>query len=246
MWTRPTKRRRKAYEKTEAIQFLENRLQEENNQYRIINENKTTLPANIGNVIPNFFTTDSQRATLGIEYYEYLCRDWSFSSDNFKFLGTKYLLSKEKKVIDGFELIFTDNIYYIYEREAPISIFWEVLDNEEKVSCPEIDNIEWKTNSVEINGKFLEGTFVFAQQNYPGWKVFIDGEKQEISTYDIFMGANVVEGSHVIKFVYDPIWKYVMFITVAIVLILTVFSFADVIKVKASGEKDIEDNTGTV
>lgn len=224
-----------AYEQTDALKFLEARLHEEGDQYRIINENKTTLPANIGNVISNFFTTDSQRATLGINYFDYLCRDWNFASDNFKFLGTKYLLSREKKDVEGFQLLYSDGIYYVYERENAASMFWQVGEDGDKIPCREIEKAEWKTNQVTITGDFSDGLFVFTQSDYPGWKVLVDGKEKELISYDIFMSVKLSQGIHEIKFIYVPVWIYLWVATCLPIIILLVISLTGIRRTGGEG-----------
>ena len=207
------------YEETDAIKYLEQVFEDSGRQIRIYNDGKDTLPANIGNVYPELFTTDSQRATLGIDYYDYLCRDWSLSSENIRHLGVKYVISKEQKEIEGFKLVYSENNYYIYEREADTSVFWQVTqDNDEMEVCEGIQTVQWNTNNVSIQGDFDACRFIFSQQNYPGWNVYIDGTKKAVDVYDIFMSVEVPEGEHTVLFKYEPWWFSVWYVYILILL----------------------------
>ena len=49
------------------------------------------------------------------------------------------------------------------------------------------------------------GTLVLAEINYPGWKVFVDGDQQEIkSAYGLLRSIDLAEGSHKIEFSFQP------------------------------------------
>ncbi len=57
-----------------------------------------------------------------------------------------------------------------------------------------------------VIGPLTYGTLVLQQNAYPGWKVFIDGNEQEIKTGNItFMAVAVPPGSRNISFIYRPV-----------------------------------------
>lgn len=71
----------------------------------------------------------------------------------------------------------------------------------DQVSVESYDN-----NSLEICCDMKsDGLLMVSDLYYPGWKVYVDGEKNDIvRTDDILRGVYLKEGKHSVKFVYDP------------------------------------------
>jgi len=53
------------------------------------------------------------------------------------------------------------------------------------------------------------GRLVLSEINYPGWKVFVDGNQEEIkTTYGLLRSIDLAEGSHKIEFSFQPLTVY--------------------------------------
>lgn len=213
-----------AYRESAGLSYLRECVAADGGTVRIYNNDTSTLPANIGNVYPDLFTTSSHRATLGIDYYDYECRDWDVSSDNMRHLGVKYIISLTEREDEDFSLVYSDDQYYIYERKSDTSVFWNVnTDQNDMLVCDGIKAVAWNTNSVSIRGSFDEGLFVFTQANYPGWKVYVDGDEGTIETYDIFMAVVLSQGEHEIEFRYNPWWLPVWYEWLIVLIVWCVY-----------------------
>ena len=65
---------------------------------------------------------------------------------------------------------------------------------------------EWTNNTVKVDVALDgDGLLVLTDQNFPGWKVFVDGEETELLTADmIFRGVPLGAGTHEVEFRYRP------------------------------------------
>ncbi len=52
----------------------------------------------------------------------------------------------------------------------------------------------------------MDGSLVFAQPEYPGWRVAVDGRARELGVYDVFPSVALEPADRVIEFVYAPRW----------------------------------------
>lgn len=67
----------------------------------------------------------------------------------------------------------------------------------------------YTNDEIEIDAEMAENGFlVLSEKHYPGWKVFVDGEKTKIYKADYIMRAVYLSrGKHKVKFIFDP-WPY--------------------------------------
>ncbi len=70
--------------------------------------------------------------------------------------------------------------------------------------------LELKNNSVEAEViAENEALFVLSQTFYPGWHVYVDGEKTELFEVDgLMQGVFVPKGKHIIRFSFEPWYVY--------------------------------------
>ncbi|MBI4744388.1 MAG: YfhO family protein [Actinobacteria bacterium] len=85
--------------------------------------------------------------------------------------------------------------------------------------------VKYEPNSVTIkttNNK--KGFLVLGDTYYPGWKVFVDGNEEKIYRVNYtFRAVGLSEGSHLIKFVYDPLsFKAGLFLSLGTFVLLIV------------------------
>ena len=95
-------------------------------------------------------------------------------------------------------------------------------------NSPENDNsvakiTNYNDQEVQIDAKMEnDGFLVLTDQYYPGWKAFVDEKETEIYPTDyIFRSIYLKKGSHVIRFVYDPLsYRIGKYISLIILLVL--------------------------
>ncbi len=102
---------------------------------------------------------------------------------------------------DGVELIYDSNLL-AYE--------------------PEYISIDVFTNKSAV--------MILSEQYYPGWEVYIDGEKEEVFEVDYFLrGVLLSEGRHHVEFRYIPrsfyVGAFVTFSGILLVVVSIVFYF---------------------
>lgn len=98
--------------------------------------------------------------------------------------------------------------------------------------------IEYKPNSVTVKARMEnEGFLVLSDTYFPGWKVFVDGEKDRIYQTDyLIRSVYLPKGGHEVRFIYDPLsFKIGLSITsLAILLIVSLFAYKLVRKLHQS------------
>lgn len=119
------------------------------------------------------------------------------------FLADKIIVGKDEKNI--LELMLKRNLKkeVILERE----IFLSSEEINEKIEKEEVQlrypSVNKATINVSSNRKKL---LVLMDSFYPGWKVFVDGNPQEILRVNYnFRGVIVPSGNHLVEFIYDPL-----------------------------------------
>lgn len=193
-----------SYQHTGAIQYLE-----DTNQlgiYRFANINNDAVLPNISDKYTEIQTTRGHRATMPINYFDYLCRDWNETSESYSFLGVKYLVSKEPLEKEDVVQVYSGDGVYIYENpDENISIFH--INDDTGIYAANVQSTDWATNYVTINVDMAaDGQFIFSQVSFPGWNVYVDGEERPLESYDIFQAVSVEQGTHTICFRYEPWW----------------------------------------
>jgi len=90
-----------------------------------------------------------------------------------------------------------------------------------QVTNSKVEVISYKANSIELNVKNdSPSLLVTSEVYYPGWKVYVDGKKDNIIEVNGgFRGVILNEGEHIIKFNYVP----TMFTLGCVLLLLSCF-----------------------
>jgi uncharacterized membrane protein YfhO len=78
----------------------------------------------------------------------------------------------------------------------------DVSDSVEKIKPLEL--VHWSSERIEIQA-LGPGILVLSEVYYPGWQVWVDGERTEIEVAkDILRAVRVESGSHRVVFIFRP------------------------------------------
>jgi hypothetical protein len=203
------------YSKNQVIDYIDHQLTTEGETYRII-DYKDVIPPNIGNAYPHIHSTFGHRATMDVPYFQYLSRDWGLKSATWDKIGAKYIVSEDR--LDGFkEVLYADGLH-VYEREHPLPVF-QLLTNNQEHKPANVSSIKWSENAVQfVLDNSEPGQLVFAQPYYPGWRVYVDNQRREITKSDIFMSVQLIGNEKRIRWVYSPYYLWVGSITIILII----------------------------
>lgn len=130
-----------------------------------------------------------------------------FESEKIDFLGVKYLvidksLEKEQKKIEKinkYKLVFSGDFVKIYENKRLLPrIFF--TDNKGQAEIK-----SYQPNKIVIEAeREKKGTLVLTDSYYPGWEVFVDGERRNVKRVKKVKGVEVEEEEREVVFVFKP------------------------------------------
>ena len=128
-------------------------------------------------------------------------------------LDVKYIISDYEIYNRDLEDITGNGPGFLYLNKYETARAW--VENKPRsvgnFLVPGIENVE-EMNSTpnRINIKASgPGMLVLSEINYPGWKVFVDGNQEEIkTTYGLLRSIDLAEGSHKIEFSFQPLTVY--------------------------------------
>ncbi|MEW6407098.1 MAG: YfhO family protein [Patescibacteria group bacterium] len=141
-------------------------------------------------------------------------------------LNVKYIASSKRLKDDDFEEMLEEEGIYLYKLSnfKPRFIFSASLDDINKKQGS-VDIIEYNSGTAKILiNAYSDGYLIFSEKFYPGWKVFIDGAKEEIiKVNDILMGTKINKGRHSVLFSFKPDYFYPMlFFSLAILFLISI------------------------
>jgi hypothetical protein len=130
-----------------------------------------------------------------------------FSNQKMDLLGIKYILSKNPdpnlEADSRFSRLFMIGERALYLNENAYPRFFAKSGN--KILFDEVSIKSYTTNKVELAVSFDEPTrLIFTDTNYPGWKVWVDGSREDIIPFEVFKSVNVAEGKHDVVFKFQP------------------------------------------
>jgi len=193
-----------AYRKTPLITFLEERNRADPGMYRVLARPKDVIPPNSGDVF-GFSTVLGYRSSMLIGYFDLLNTDWSFSSQAFDQVGARYVVTDKPNGDLTFLSSFNDLL--LYERPAPRPVFrWS--GSPDQAAAGTIGLVEWRRNGVNLQVATNQPLkLTFAETNYPGWHVRINGVATAIdSRWPHFMSVTVPSGTSTVQWSYRPWW----------------------------------------
>jgi hypothetical protein len=125
-------------------------------------------------------------------------------------LNVRFVLSEFDLVVDGLKLLENYDGTRVYENEKFIPRAWiQGKDSITNFDYREAKIIDWLANEIKVSASG-PGTLVLSEIMYPGWRVFIDGEPNEIETYNgLLRSVNLTDGHHIVEFKYQPKSVYI-------------------------------------
>ncbi|MBN1383693.1 MAG: YfhO family protein [Elusimicrobia bacterium] len=129
----------------------------------------------------------------------------------------KFVLEKEKVLEIVTDKNFDTRNMMILEEGVE---FNPILINNSKAIITKLENTE-----VSIEAKLIDDGILFLSDTYyPGWKVFVDNKEEKIYRANyLFRAVPLKKGSHVVKFIFEPlsykIGKYISIITFLLVVL---------------------------
>ena len=124
----------------------------------------------------------------------------------FNLASVKYIISEKEFPKDApYKLIYNEEVK-IYENKSALPLAWIETDDGKLLTDVIIEKHE--PNKVVLRTDAVqEGMLVLAETNYPGWSVYVDGQKKEIKTiHEMFRGVYLPKGNHEVVFKYWPLF----------------------------------------
>ena len=128
---------------------------------------------------------------------------------NKNYLERAFFISDYKVLKDKREILkaLADNNFkpdktVILEEEPKVNIDYEALSN----NLGQVNILDYAANSLLIDVDApQDGFLVLGDSYYPGWQVYVDGQRAKIYRADYVLRAlALVKGSHRVRFVYEP------------------------------------------
>ncbi|MDH5506497.1 MAG: YfhO family protein [Anaerolineae bacterium] len=120
------------------------------------------------------------------------------------------------------------NLYYI-PNSLPyaFTIASSLTTQSERVTYEDVDEAEARLDStnrivVEASSSGKNEYVVILESNYPGWKVYVDGEEQAVHAVGDFLGVKAHKGTHQYTFSFEPVKFTVGWIISLISVVITV------------------------
>ena len=125
-------------------------------------------------------------------------------------LNVRFLVSAFPLAADGLELLETSEAVYIYENRHVLPRAWvqssDRLVDREIISFPRI--IQWEANSITISAEG-PGLLVISQPAYPGWALWLDGNRHAIQTFGgLLKSVTLPPGEHEVVLKFIPVKMY--------------------------------------
>ena len=101
----------------------------------------------------------------------------------------------------------------------------EIISKYDHPYFTDIENISYERNNrIHIEVTTAEpGVLVLSESSYPGWQVFVDGDKRECLWLNLlFQGVALEKGNHEIDFIYHPKY-FIFFFSISIVALVAFF-----------------------
>ena len=173
--------------------------------YRYRVEPAPRIPLNLPDVLP-VFGVDGRRATVLRSLLDFAWRDRGVDTPTMDLLSVRYLVTQQP--VPGLTEIGRVDGLHLYQRPTALPMFWRLGADGIRHREP-LGLVRWDVNSVRLDladDRRFDGSVVFSQPVYPGWRVYVDGRERTLERYEIFNRVRVTPGDRRIEFVYVPRW----------------------------------------
>lgn len=129
-------------------------------------------------------------------------------SNILRLLNVKYIISHKRLYHSTLEMEGEENGIFLYKLKSYMSRFFFVKNLDKEIPTALKANIDIKRYDsgiaeIEIVTN-TDGFLVFSEFNYPGWQVYVDGEKDRILPYSVIQAVKIKKGRHKVIFMYKP------------------------------------------
>jgi hypothetical protein len=131
---------------------------------------------------------------------------YSPDAEKLGLLNVGYVVSDfELDNVDGLTLEQQFEQVYVYKNSYKMPRVWvEVLDESTDSRAKPAEILARSANSFSISAEG-PGTVIASEINYPGWKVWVDGEEKDIEPWESLLRAvQIEEGMHEVAFSFQP------------------------------------------
>jgi hypothetical protein len=122
-------------------------------------------------------------------------------------LNVKYVVSAEKLDTESTELILKEDGIYLYRLKdnLPRAFVLRRLDLDSIDSNIKVKMIEYGSGKAVFKiDMTYDGFLVFSENNYPGWKAYVNGKLRKVKELSLVNTVEFEKGESVVSFVYDP------------------------------------------
>lgn len=121
----------------------------------------------------------------------------------------------------------------VVEREEPLEHIQEATTEGDFIK-----SVDYKANTISaVCDMKSNGILVLSDLYYPGWKVYVNGEKRELlRTNDILRGVYLDKGENIVEFVYRPS-ALIIGTTVSVICLIMLVCILLIYQYKRKSEK---------
>lgn len=182
--------------------------------------NLTCLPLHLSNAygFGEPLTLNSIEGYMDRTYKKPTAQD---SLGDFKNLGIKYLICRQKlDVSSGYKLVYDDDLF-IYRISEPAGIY-DIIDQDDKNANITVNNPGKVVIEVNSNEKTQ---FLWREMFYPGWELYINGKQTTFSEdKGIFKQWEIPQGKSIIYHLYNPAsFRIGLILSILSIIILFMF-----------------------
>lgn len=122
-------------------------------------------------------------------------------------LNVKYIVSPERLNKPFLSLVVSEkgvNLYR-FKNYLPRAFVLKELNMKRINLWAKTEILEYREGQAlfKVNMPY-KGFLAFSENNYPGWKVYVDGKKEKILSFSLIQAVELDKGEHTVKFVYNP------------------------------------------